>query len=223
MIDLTTSESSIQRGIHRPAATVAVIALALGLALIPSSRAQAEWESDYHTTSTYWGLVGSLAIPNFSDRIGQAGHRPYDGVMNATNGGGLRVFFGYRVHPYAAFEVAFDWLTGLGFTSTSTAGKQDIGVLKGSIIFKVYPLAKPLDTVLDGRLQPYVYLAPGVAGATSSNLKTPIHFNIGIGGGVEYWLNDTWTVHTEAQYAVSFGTIKDLDYTTVSAGAAYHF
>ena len=49
------------------------------------------------------------------------------------------------------------------------------------------------------------------------------HFNIGLGGGVAYWVHDSWTLHTEGQYAWSFGTIDGLNFATINFGAAYHF
>jgi opacity protein-like surface antigen len=195
--------------------------IALGLGLIPSSGAQADWESDYQQPNTYWGILGSVFIPNYGSQIGEEGSDPYTGVTDSEIGGGLRGFFGQRVHPYAAFEVTFDWLTGIEFDSDQ--GKQDISFLKCAIQLKGYPLAKPLDTVLEGRLQPYIVVSPGVGAALDSTLKTAIHFNIGLGGGVAYWVHDSWTLHTEGQYAWSFGTIDGLNFATISFGAAYHF
>ncbi len=220
MTDVSTSERST-RG-HRNRSARIALATALALVLVPLATAQADWESDFHETNTYWGLQVNIAVPDFGSKIGENSSRPYLAVSDVTDvAGGLRLFFGYRVHPYAAIGMSLDWTGGVDFDST--AGKQDVDIFTGSINIKGYPLAKWLDTVAEGRIQPYFHLSPGFIGLNNSDIKTPLHLKFGIGGGVDYWVNESWTVHTDVEHVWSFGTLNGLDFTTIGIGGAYHF
>jgi hypothetical protein len=214
------SQCSWLRGAE-PAALFAIAALA-GLFLAPLE-ARADWESEYHESNTYWGLSGNLVVPSIGGTIGQADNRPYLGVSDVSSAnGGMSIFFGYRVHPYVAFEVVADWFHALKFDSLSD-GRQNIDVFTGAIAFKGYPLAKLLDTVIDGRVQPYAYFAPGVGGAAGTTIQTPINFSLAVGGGVDVWINTSWSVRVDAKHNWSFGNIEGLDFTTIGFGGAYHF
>ena len=209
---------------HRDGAmttAAAAIAMMMGLVLAPLGTAQADWESPYHETNTYWGLAGNLVLPDLKSTVGTEGKRPYTGVQNADTTGGLRIFFGYRVHPYIAWEVAAEWTGGVKFIHS--AGVENLDVFTGALSIKGYPLAKLLDTVVDGRIQPYLYAAPGIIGAAGSTIQTPIHFGIGAGGGVDVWINESWTVFADAKYTWAFGNLDGLNYTTIGFGGAYHF
>ena len=204
-------------------ALLAAFAGLAALLLVPFDAAHADWESEYHEPGTYWGLSGNLVVPSIGATIGQEGSRPYVGVTDVSSAnGGMSVWFGYRIHPYVAIEVAADWFHSLEFDSVSD-GQQKIDVFTGSVVFKGYPLAKLLDTVLDGRVQPYAYFAPGIAGATATTIKTPIHFTLAVGGGVDVWINTSWSVQVDAKHNWSFGNIDGLDFTTIGFGGAYHF
>ena len=194
---------------------------AIALLLIPLSSAHAELESDYIEPNTYWAIFGNVAIPNYGSQIGVEGNRPYTGVNDSSTAGGLRILFGYRVLPWMAWEVAADWIGGVNFSHDG--GRAELNVFTGNVQIKGYPLTNLLDKVVEGRIQPYVYVAPGIIGAAGSSIQTPMHFNLGLGGGVDFWLNESWTIAADAKYTWAFGNLNKLNFATIGVGAAYHF
>jgi hypothetical protein len=119
-------------------------------------------------------------------------------------------------------QIDFQYVAPVKFESTSN-GTQRIPIYTGSLTLKGYPLAKLLESTLEGRLQPFVKVSPSVSGLAHTPIKTPIAFTVGVGGGTEYWLNESFTVNIEGAYWWGTAALKHLNYGTLSLGAAYHF
>ena len=198
----------------------AAIAVFTFLGLSPVAAAW-EPESDFSESTTYMGLSGVFALTNIGDEIGQRDSRPIEDINSATESGGLRIWFGARPIPYIAFEVQFQYLAAIQIRTPTD--KLFVPVYSGAIDFKGYPFARLTDTVLEGRLQPYLVVSPTVVGVDGTEMRSPIAFAIGVGLGTDYWLNDTFSLNFDARYSFGTGNLQGLDYALFGLGIRYHF
>ncbi|MFP6579514.1 MAG: hypothetical protein VCC02_06880, partial [Myxococcota bacterium] len=93
----------------------------------------------------------------------------------------------------------------------------------GSLDFKGYPLARVLDEVKEGRIQPYVVVSPSVTGVSGTEINSPLAFTIGVGGGVDYWIDSDVSLTLDGRYSWGTSNLKGLDMALFSLGARYHF
>ena len=137
-------------------------------------------------TSTTWvsyvGISGLGALMDLSSTLGDPGSAPIRGISSVRDSGGFRISAGTHVTPWAALQIDFQYVAPVKFESTSN-GTQRIPIYTGSLTLKGYPLAKLLESTLEGRLQPFVKVSPSVSGLAHTPIKTPIAFTIGVGGG----------------------------------------
>jgi opacity protein-like surface antigen len=196
-------------------------AAVLAFLLLSTSTASA-WESDFYDMGSYVGISGLGAIMDLGSTLGDAGSAPIRGISSVRDSGGFRISAGTHVTPWAALQIDFQYVAPVKFESTSN-GTQRIPIYTGSLTLKGYPLAKLLESTLEGRLQPFVKVSPSVSGLAHTPIKTPIAFTVGVGGGTEYWLNESFTVNIEGAYWWGTAALKHLNYGTLSLGAAYHF
>ena len=194
---------------------------ALAMLVVGTSPAAA-WDSDFYETGSYIGVSGIGLFTNFGSELGQSGNRPITGITSADDSGGFRLSAGTHLNPWAALQIDFHYIAPVKLQS-STSGSHELAIYTGSITAKGYPLAKILESTLEGRLQPFVKVSPSVSGLTGSPIKTPIAFTIGVGGGTEYWITDSVTLNVEGAYWWGTASLNHLEYGTVALGAAYHF
>lgn len=226
MMDAKTTRSNRKATLARWA-----VAVLTTLALVVTSATAFAWEpeSDYADSTTYMGLSGMYVLTNLGhDYIGQRGSKPIENINSVNDSGGLRFWIGHRPIPYLSLEVAFQWIAA--FKVRSDAGKDRVALYSGSLDLKGYPLARLTDKVLEGRLQPYVVVSPMVTGGSVSATKRTrerssglLGFAIGVGGGMDYWLNESFSLNIDGRYYWGTGEIQHVDYATFALGARYHF
>ena len=210
---INPSPSPARRGI-------AAIAAAAMLIAAPAASAW-EAESEFAENSSYIGLAGVFALTNFGSKIGQNGSRPLRDISSASDSGGIRFWIGHRPIPYLAFEVEFQYIAPIKIRYPGNSDRSRI--FSGSLDFKGYPLARVLDTVREGRIQPFVVVSPTVTGMTGTNIQSPLAFSIGVGAGVDYWLNEDWSLSLDGRYTWGTSNLNHLDFATFGLGARYHF
>ena len=200
----------------------AILVFAAGLALLFSGSGAQAWDSDFYDRDSYIVISGLGVLTNLGKRVGDKGSEPLRGVTSVKDSGGFRITAGTHVSPWAALQLDFMYIAPIKMR-TSNHGSQEIPVYTGSLTLKGYPLAKVLESTLEGRLQPFVKVSPSVAGLAHTPIKTPVAFMIGVGGGTEYWVSENVTLNLEGAYWWGTAALKKLDYGTLSLGAAYHF
>ena len=199
-----------------------IAALAAAVSLFAAPLAQAwEPESEFGESNSYIGLAGVFALTDFGSKIGQNGSRPLRGVTSATDSGGVRLWVGNKPIPYLAFEVEFQYIAPIKIRSPGNSDRSQI--FSGSLNFKGYPLARVLDEVMEGRIQPFLVVSPTVSGLTGTNIQSPLAFSIGVGAGVDYWLNEDWSLSLDGRYTWGTSNLNHLDFATFALGARYHF
>ena len=199
---------------------MALFALA---ALLIAAPAAADWEpeSEFAENSTYFGLAGVLALANIGDKVGQNGSEPIRGISSAKDAFGVRFWIGNRPIPYLAFEIGFQYIAPIQITASG--GRESVSTYTGSLDFKGYPLARVLDEVKEGRIQPYVVVSPSITGVSGTEINSPLAFTIGVGGGVDYWLDSDVSLTLDGRYSWGTSNLRGLDMVLVSLGARYHF
>ena len=194
---------------------------ALAMLVVGASSAVA-WESDFYETGSYIGVSGVGVFTNFGSELGQSGNRPITGITSANDSGGFRLSAGTHITPWTALQMDFQYVAPIKLRS-SISGSHEIAIFTGSATFKGYPLAKILESTLEGRLQPFIKVSPSISGLTGAPIKTPIAFTIAVGGGTEYWITDTVTLNIEGAYWWGTASLNHLEYGTLALGVAYHF
>ncbi len=199
---------------------MALFALA---ALLIAAPAAADWEpeSEFAENSTYFGLAGVFALTDIGDKVGQNGSEPIRGITSAKDSGGVRFWIGHRPIPYLAFEIGFQYIAPIKINATG--GRERVSTVTGSLDFKGYPLARVLDEVKEGRIQPYIVVSPSITGVSGTEINAPLAFTIGVGGGVDYWIDSDVSLTLDGRYSWGISDLKGLDMALFSLGARYHF
>ncbi len=213
-------ENTFNPSASRAGRGIAAIAAAAMLLAAPAAQAW-EPESEFAENSSYIGLAGVAAITNFGSKIGQNGSRPLENITSASDSGGIRFWIGHRPIPYLAFEVGFQYIAPIKIRYPGNSDRSQI--FSGSLDFKGYPLARVLDEVVEGRIQPFLVVAPTVTGMTGTNIQSPLAFSIGVGAGVDYWLDEDWSLSLDGRYTWGTSNLNHLDFATIALGARYHF
>lgn len=132
---------------------------------------------------------------------------------------GLTARAGFRVTPHIALEAHYEWMENF---ETSVAGNEiadtQTQTLTGDI--KGY--------LATGRVQPYLTAGAGFLTAKSDDPRTNFQrtdtdFVARVGGGVEFYLNESVGLSVDTSYVLPAGDVKDLDYVSVGAGVFFRF
>ena len=167
--------------------------------LMASAAAAVEPEPDYARTGVYVGLGGLGAIENF-------------GAGGFSNGGGVNARVGYRLLPNLAAEGMFEWVGGFSL------GPVDLDAWSLTANAKAF--------LTTGQIQPYLLVGIGVSQAELEAFGVSVDatdFVARLGGGVDFYLTESWVLDLEVAYILPTGDIDGTDYISIGAGVQYRF
>jgi opacity protein-like surface antigen len=164
--------------------------------------------------------VGGGLVGGFSTRLESELHEiPGVTDVEVDPSVGLTARAGVRVTPHIAIEAHYEWMDDF---ETSVAGNEiadtQTQTLTGDV--KGY--------LATGRVQPYLTAGAGFMTAKSDDPRTNFQrtdtdFVARIGGGVEFYLNESVGLSVDTSYVLPAGDVRDLDYVSVGAGIFFRF
>ncbi len=172
-----------------------------GLIAFIAPGALADDEDSFVREAGYLAISGVGAF----EQIGKSLERE----VNPSDGGGLSVRAGYRMFRYASIEVEGEWVYELG------SGLKNPYNITCNLRF-YYPMG-PQD-----RIQPY---ALGGIGVSVPNVNGDNHVTGGwrAGVGVDYYINEHWSVGPSASWVSTVSNDPALAYVSVQLGVQYLF
>ncbi len=164
--------------------------------------------------------IGGGLVGGFSTRLESELHE-IAGVtdVEVDPSVGLTVRVGVRVTPHIAIEAHYEWMDDFGISVAGneiadTQTQTLTGDLKGYLA--------------TGSVQPYLTAGAGFLTAKSDDPRTNFQrtdtdFVARVGGGVEFYLNESVGFSVDTSYVLPAGDVKDLDYISVGAGVFFRF
>ncbi|MFK7897724.1 MAG: porin family protein [Myxococcota bacterium] len=164
--------------------------------------------------------VGGGLVGGFSTRLESELHEiPGVTDVEVDPSVGLTARAGVRVTPQIAIEAQYEWMDDF---ETSVAGNEiadtQTQALTGNV--KGY--------LATGRIQPYVMAGAGFLTARSDDPRTNFQrtdtdFAARVGGGIEFYLNESVGLSVDSSYVLTAGDVKDLDYVSAGVGVFFRF
>jgi opacity protein-like surface antigen len=140
------------------------------------------------------------------------------GPLNVDDSPNLIFHAGWRVDPYAAAVIDFEWNSG--FDTNFEGNGVELETYLTTIGMKIY--------ALKGRFQPFLHPSMGIivarfdAGGLGSDSKTAIALRGG--GGFDYYVTENLFVSLSAYYVFpAHSEVKDFQYVPVSAAVGWRF
>jgi len=207
------------------ACSLALLAIGGSAAAEPGPAAP---QPDYARPGWYVGVGGFFAISDFDrdtsdlDVDGSGGEAP--GVdPKFGDAGGVDVRAGYRAFQHWAFEFDYQWQSGFNSTSGSLINEVEIDTHLISLNTKFYALT--------GRIQPYALVGAAVyifnIEIVDDDFRKPWKVETGFaprfGLGIDYYIDEHWTIGLEGTYVVPVGVLDDSNMGSVGLGATYRF
>ncbi len=201
-----------------------IAALVLGAILALPAAAQQkpqqpEWDDSYYPYARegfYIGLGAQFALENF-DKDPAIDVPGNESDITADDGGGVELRAGYRVNPYVAGEVLFQYYWGFEVRDRAGALAGQNDSFDGWTLTanaKLYPLL--------GRIQPYGLA--GIGGIVFNEKQgEDSGFVARLGGGVDFYLTDRLVLDLEVAYLFPASPISELQFATFAAGLQYRY
>jgi len=167
--------------------------LLLGLAA--AGVAGAESDEEYDRRGPYLGAGGFFALEATGDSDG-------------SDAGGASVVAGIRLAPSVGAELEGTWV--------SEVADDDLGALGFNL--KLYPFDGLGASILDGRIQPYLF---GSAGAAWAGSDAGGRFGAGVGS--EFYVSESVALNALASYVGHGGEPSDAQYGRFLLGMLYRF
>lgn len=172
---------------------------------------------DYARSGLY---VGGGLVGGFTTRLeDQLTDIPGVDDVEVDPSFGLAGRLGARITPHLALEAHYEWMEDFetsvdGVEIAETRTQALTGDLKGYLA--------------TGRVQPYLSAGLGFLSAKSDDpvttfQKTDTDFAARFGGGVDFYLNESFGLSIDSSYVVPTGDVEDLDYVSVGAGVFFRF
>ncbi len=204
-----------------------LVAMATLLAIpLAAPTASAQWDDDedgfFFEGGTYFYVGFSLLAEDAKGTIGQRStdkgfHVVDGGVKNAE---GVNAVFGKRPWEYLAIEAQFEYADGFHFTDTD-GDDFELKLYTGSFNAKIFPLHAVLRKFNEGRLQPHLLGGFGIMTTQDLDIDTGASMMFRAGGGLDYFINESWAFNLKSSYVVPIGQLKGLRYITSSIGLSY--
>lgn len=193
--------------------------------LIPPTAAHAQWDDEdayYFEGGTYFYVGFSYVDEDLQHIVGQPStgkgfHVVDDGVKNAE---GINAVFGKRPWEYLAVEVQGEYANGFHFFDKD-GDYFELKVYTGTLNLKLFPLHDWLRHFNEGRLQPHLLGGFGFMATPDLDIQTGASMTFRMGGGFDYYINESWALNLKSSYMVPVGQLKGLRYITTSIGLAY--
>lgn len=162
--------------------------------------AEAAFGQDYARSGAYVGLNGVYGVETFDNVPGSL----------VDNSVGVAGRLGYRFSPWLAIEGQAE------YSGDFVDGAPDATVTLVSVNGKLYPLS--------GRFQPYGLVGIGGAFPNIDFVPDDDSFLARFGGGVDFYLTDTFGLTLEGTYNMATDDpMDDFDYVSIGWGAFLRF
>jgi opacity protein-like surface antigen len=128
---------------------------------------------------------------------------------------------GYRILPRLAVETEFEWFSAFNIQNEA-ANKVDVTIEDYTLTVN----AKGY--LMTGRVQPFGLIG---LGGMLANTTDRVHdrevdsggFVARFGGGVDYYLDESWILTIDASYLITTGSVSNTDRTSLGVGFQYRF
>ena len=193
---------------------ITIIVILLACAFFTANIADAA-DKDY-----YIGVSGLYAIENLDEQQTKdkfSGPIPVD----FDNSWGVRVKGGYVVSERFTSEIMFEYIAP--FEAKTGGNKDELDVMNFTLnckfTYPVYDKFVPYAVVGVGAMNAYEDII--YDGVTSKTSDWGVSFRAGL--GVDYYINEDFSLELEGAYAAGLGCVDHVRYTTIAFGIAYHF
>lgn len=191
---------------------ILLVACAILLNISPGSA-----QSDYGRTGFFVGAGGGIALENFD--LDEA--ETVSGVsIDVSNSAAINGRIGYRLHPYIAAEVLFEYYPEFELEAVGTTFAEADG-FTFMLNAKGYPL--------DGQFQPYIVVGIGILDAELEDTlgaglsEDETDFTARFGGGIDIYMTRSILINGEIAYYLPSGDLDEFDFLTIMAGIQYRF
>ena len=206
------------RGVCLAASAIVLVAGAAGAEPAP--------EPDYARPGWYLGATVFYAISDYSldtRELGVSPPQPAGINPRFDDTAGVDARGGYRFGERFAVEFDYQWQAGFDSTAPAIAPPLEIDTHLLSLNAKLFALT--------GRWQPYALVGGSLlivnTEIVSSAFKKPFDIDTGFaprfGVGLDYYLDENWSVVVEGTYAVPVGDVRDANMGSVGLGIQYRF
>ena len=195
-----------------------------------------EWGDDedsavYSAPMKYVSFGFLLGLEDFDRHIGDKNDDKKGFLRDVRNIedeplAGFQFKFGTRSMEYVAYEFEFDFVTNINFDADKKNGSHTFVNAQAYIAtfnVKIFPFHDLTETILNGRLQPYVVGGAGGMAADGTSIDTPLGLVLRGGAGAEFYLTQNMAVHADATYVNPLQQVKGLNMWQFVAGISYHF
>lgn len=183
-----------------------------------------EEESFFVEGSIYIASGYNYVVDDFPSEIGQGskGKGTYTVGSTVKQTDGFNVLFGKRVWKYLAVETQFEYANGF-FESKDLTSNSKLTVYTTTLNAKIFPFHDLLNGFNEGRLQPNLLTGMGFMATKDLGIKTSASVVFRVGGGIDYFVYERWSIYLKSAYVVPVGLLKGLRFTTTSLGLTYQF
>jgi opacity protein-like surface antigen len=164
-------------------------------------------EEETRDSYIYLGGAFSIGIDNFDGTAG---------LSSSDEGFGFDFWLGYRINRYVGVEGRISHISGFDAQFEGEAIDFQMFSFTGNV--KVYPIT--------GIFQPYAILGIGSAdfkGQSLSYERNDTGVLVVVGGGIDIYVLDRFSVMAELDYIVTVGDVKGLDQIQAKAGIQFQF
>ena len=170
------------------------------LPLVGALAAPARSESgpDYARNGIYLGAGAAFAWDNFD----------VPSFLSFDPADGFDAWGGYRFMERFAGELQIEYLNGFGIGPFNGQALTFTGNLK------LY--------LLTGRIQPFLLTGIGLGWEELAGFGAT-GFAARFGGGLDYYLNESWSLQVSSSYVLQTGDLNGGDYVSLVTGFQYHF
>ncbi len=207
------------------------VAAGVLLACMLPGLAAAQEPNDFDRTGGYLGLGGTYAFHWFAGRSFDRNLGGQGVQVISSSSGGLNARAGYRVNPWFAAEVEYEWVDGftnkIAGVNVATLTSHQL-TINGKFIYSDW-----------GRLQPYGLVGVGLSiweasdrtGRGSGLEATSAGLAGRVGFGLDAYVNEDFLVNLGLDMALSTtridnsvdGALKNLFYVPIQLGLQYRF
>jgi len=196
----------------------------VAILMASASAAQAE-DDDYARSGPYIGVAGiGVIYTRAEDDLEDEGFVSVD----VDNPLGVNARAGYRMHPYVAAEVQFEWVSESNIEAFGVAVAEfDSWILTANA--KGYILTRLMDDFGIGRVQPFAIAGIGLMQSEiDDKLGLAISdkdeaFAARLGAGVDLYITPNILGSLDVTYVLPSPDLNGLDYVAFGLGFQYRF
>jgi opacity protein-like surface antigen len=209
--------------------TTVLTCLLLLIAVAPARAEGPDAGYDFARSGWYLGAGVSIGFEAFSG-IAEM-EDSLDTNVKVGNAFGVNARAGYRLFPWLALEGQFEWLSSFNYIAEDVLppGETDVRDATFAEVEDYTLTVNAKGYPLTGRVQPF-----GLVGLGGMLAKNTLRFqndrtvDVGgfvarFGGGVDYYLDESWILSADVSYLLTTGNVEDTDRVSLGIGIQYRF